>query len=511
NIPIRTVVLTRLCKFDGMRTRILSVRDFLQICGRAGRKGYDDRGAVVVQAPEHVIENKRLEERAANKPGKKLVRKKPPTKGYVHWDRAVFDRLVKGTPEPLVSRFQVSHAMLLNVLSREQGGCRAMKELLKRSHERDAVKHRHAKTAIQMFRSLVEAEVITLVDDPARPGIKRAQVHVDLQREFSLHHTLSLFVVESIRLLDRELETYPFDVLSLVEAILEDPHVILRKQLDRLKGEAVSRMKAEGMEYEERMVELEKLTYPKPNAQFIYVTFDEFSARHPWVGHENIRPKGVAAECYAECHDFRTFVSEYKLERSEGLVLRYLTDVYKALVQTVPERAVTREVDDMIDFFGSVVRGVDASLLDEWERMRDPSYVPRPIEEVEEQPELRRGITANETNFTVLVRNAAFRIVQLLARGDYDGAAQLLDGWTGERLREELAPYFEDHERIRTDPRARGTEHVRIDRSDDDRWRVEQFLVDPEEHNDWWLELTIDLQHSDSENRPILALARIGH
>jgi hypothetical protein len=517
NIPIRSVVLTKLCKFDGSRTRILSVRDFKQICGRAGRKGYDDHGTVVAQAPEHVIENIKLEARASTDPKKlkKLVRKKPPTKGYVHWTRATFDGLVNGKAEALESRFQVSHAMILAMLSREEGGCRAMKQLIRSCHERTALRHRHAKTAIQMFRSLVEADVISLVPHPEHPTRRLAQVNVDFGRAFSLTHTLSLFVVETIKLLDRSLESYPLDVLSLVEAVLENPAVLLHKQLDRIKSEALAQMKADGLEYDERMAELDKLDYPRPNAELIYQAFEEFAGRHPWVGHELIRPKGVARELYVECHDFKTFVNGYHLERSEGMVLRYLTDVYKALVQTVPERDRSDALDELIAYYRGVIRGVDSSLLDEWERLRDPSYVPQPGAD-EEAPLLRRGVTADTAAFTVLVRNAAFRVVQALARGDHGLAASLVEAppgeaaWTGERIATALLPYAEDHQAIRTDPKARGTEHIRIDKSDPERWRAEQILVDPDDHDDWSLLFDVDLDRSDEAGAAVLMLRSLG-
>jgi superfamily II DNA or RNA helicase len=517
NIPIRSVVFTKLCKFDGEQTRILTVRDFKQISGRAGRKGYDDSGTVVVQAPPHYVENIRLAAKAERNPSKKkkVVNKKPPTRGYVHWNRATFEKLVSGTPEPLVSRFAVTHSMMLNLLNRDHGGCAAMKALIRGSHERNAHKHRHAKTAIQLFRSLIEADIMSLVDDEDRPGLKRVRVNVGLQREFSLTYALSLYVVETLRLLDEDEPGYPFAVLSLVEAILENPTVILRKQLDALKGQAVAKMKAEGLSYDERMEELEKLDYPKPNADFIYDSFNAFAAAQPWVGAENIKPKGAARELYEACHDFRSFVNEHKLERSEGVVLRYLSEVYKALLQNVPESARTAEVEDMIDYFGSVVRGVDASLLQEWEQLRDPSYVPAPtVSEPELAPQ--RGLTADKRNFTVLVRNAAFRLVQQLARGDFAGvvdsvqAAKDAEAWTSERIEQALSGYFEDHESIRTDPRARGTQHIRIDDAVEGHWRVQQILVDPDEHNDWLLELDIDLALSDEADRAVLTLLRIG-
>jgi superfamily II RNA helicase len=513
NIPIRTVVFSKLCKFDGQKTRLLRVRDFKQICGRAGRKGYDDHGSVVALAPAHVIENERAKAKAAGDPKKlkKLHKKKPPERGYVHWNEQTFNKLKKGRPEPLKSRFAVSHGMILSVLSRPEGGCQAMKDLIRNSHDRKAVKHRHAKVAIQMFRSLVEADVVALVDQPDRIA-KKAVVNVDLQDEFSLNYGLSLFVVQALEVLDREIETYPLDVLSLVEAILEDPHIILRKQLDRIKTEALVEMKAAGMDYEDRMEELDKLEHPKPNAELIYGLFDAYAGGQPWLGRENVHPKGVGRELYERALDMRSYIVDMKLERSEGTVLRYFTDVYKALVQTVPNWAVTPEVEDMIEFFGAVVRGVDASLITEWERLRDPDYVPTRFEP---EPVLEsRGVTGDRRAFTVLVRNAAFRVVRALARRAFDEAAELVESpedaepWTAERLESALERYFEEHGAIRIDPRARATEFCVIEEQDD-HWRVRQVLLDPDEHGEWFLGLRVDLEASDEADAPVLVLETI--
>jgi hypothetical protein len=236
------------------------------------------------------------------------------------------------------------------------------------------------------------------------------------------------------------------------------------------------------------------------------------------VGHDNIRPKGVARELYETARDLRAFVIDYKLERVEGVVLRYFSDVYKALIQTVPAWAKTPEVEDMTDFFGGVVRGVDASLLDEWEQMRDPDYVPAPVvEEIEEVEEIdHRGITRDARAFTVLMRNAIFRVVKALAESRFEAAVAEVetpaddDAWTAERFETTLAPFFDDHERIRTDPRARGTEFLLVDHDADRRWRVRQKLVDPDEHNDWMLDFTVDLDASDEADRPVLTLRYLG-
>ena len=514
NVPIRTVLLTKLCKFDGANTRILSVREFKQIAGRAGRRGYDNAGTVVAQAPAHVIENLKLAAKASNNPAKKrkMVKKKPPSRGYVAFNRATFEGLIAGKPEALSSHFRVSHSMLLNVIGRPEGGCAAMKQLLRTNHEKPSSKHRIAKTAISMFRSLVEANVISLVEVPGQFA-RRAVVNQELQQEFSLVHVLSLFVVDTLPRLDMQLESYPVDVLSIVEAILENPTIVMRKQLDAIKTEAIGQMKADGLDYDERMEELEKLSPPKPNAEFIYANFNDFAAQHPWVGTENIRPKGVARQIFDDCHDFRTFVKELKLERSEGVVLRYITDVYKALSQTIPPTARNEPLDDLIAFFGTLVRGVDSSLLDEWEQLRDPNYRPAPVAQ-DEPPPAPRGITADQRGFTVMVRNASFRLLQLLARGHYQQLSDSVEtpagqpSWSALRLEQAIAPFYHEHDHIRTDPAARGSNTLLIDKQDG-KWHLQQILLDAEDHNDWVMEYEIDLSAADEAGHPPMKLMRL--
>ena len=372
NVPIRTVVFTRLCKFDGQKTAHVSAREFHQIAGRAGRKGFDDRGFVVVQAPEHVIENLRLGEKARD--GKKVVKRKPPEHNYVHWDLNTYTRLMNAPPEPLVSRFQVTHGMLLNVLSRRGDGCRAMQRLIRDSHEPEAAKPAHRRRGWQLFRALVARGIVEIV--PPTPDGAKVRVNLDLQEDFSMDHALSLYLLETIPLLDPDSPGYALDLLTLVESILENPELILRRQLDRLKDRAMAEMKADGVEYEQRMEELDKLEYPKPLRDFVYNTFNAFADRHPWVGEENIRPKSIAREMFETYKSFAEYILEYDLERSEGLLLRHLNSVYKVLSQTVPDQSKTDDVLEIEWYFKTMVRGVDASLADEWERMRDPSYTP---------------------------------------------------------------------------------------------------------------------------------------
>lgn len=518
NVPIRTVLFSKLCKFDGEKTAILTARDFHQIAGRAGRKGFDEKGWVVVQAPEHVVENLKLEQKAA-RDGKKVTKRKPPERNFVNWDKNTFLRLLSAQPERLTSRFQVSHGMLLNVLSRKGDGCRAMQQIIVRSHETPKAKKAHGKRAWQLFRSLLDRRIVEFIPRTAAGAYLR--VNVELQEDFSMDQALSLYLLETIPLLDPELPDYPLVLLTLVESIVENPDIILRKQLDKVKSQKMAEMKQAGMEYDERMEELEKLEYPKPNREFVYSTFNAFSDKHPWVGQENIRPKSIAREMFETFRSFSDYIRDYELARAEGILLRHLNGVYKVLAQTVPDSAKTELVREMEVYLRTMIRQVDSSLLDEWEKMKDPSY--QRMETKEARPpgaeEAQKDITRNTKTFTALVRNRIFSFLRGLVNEDYDQAVTHLsspndpDGqaWTPARLRQALDSYYAEHERICLDPNARNLRHTYVIPSEDKRsWKVQQMLVDPEEHNDWTAEFEVDLAESRKAEDAVLRLRRIG-
>ncbi len=366
NVPIRTVLFTGLSKYDGTVSRLLSAREFHQIAGRAGRAGHDTEGSVVVQAPEHVIDNETAKAKAGDDPRKlrKVVASKPP-RGFVPWTVDTFDRLVASPPEPLRSSFAVSHSMVINLISRPDG-CAALRHLLTDNDEDRPQQRTHIRRAISIYRSLRSTGVIVEADGTA-------QLTVDLQPDFALHQPLSPFVLEALPLLDRDAATFPLDVLSVVESTLEDPSPVLASQLDKLIAETLTELKAAGVEYEERMAVIEKLEHPKPLREFIYGLFDTYRTVHPWVGEHNIRPKSVARDLHERAMGFTDYIAYYGVARSEGLVLRYLTDAYKALVQNVPEDDKTDELLDLTVWLGDLVRGVDSSLLDEWQALRDLS------------------------------------------------------------------------------------------------------------------------------------------
>ena len=518
NVPIRTVLFTRLCKFDGQKTVILTARDFHQISGRAGRKGFDDQGWVVAQAPEHVIENLKLAEKSA-RDGKKTVKRQPPEKNFVNWDKNTYLRLIAAAPERLVSRFQVSHGMLLNVLSRKGDGCRAMQKLVRDCHETPRQKQAHVKRAWQLFRSLVDRKIIEFI--PQTEDGSYLRVNVELQEDFSMDQALSLYLHDTLPLMDSQAPDYALVLLTLVESIVEDPDVILRKQLDRVKDRKMAEMKMEGVEYDQRMEELEKLEYPKPNREFVYSTFNAFADRHPWVGQENIRPKSIAREMFESFRSFSDYVRDYELQRAEGVLLRYLNRVFKVLSQTVPDAAKNDTVREMEIYLGAMLRQIDSSLLDEWEKMRDPNYQRAETKEVRPPgaEEADKDVTRDPKQFTATIRNRIFAFLRGLVVGDLEAAIANLssaedgDGqpWTPARLETVLETYHADHKFICLDPNARNVRHTYVVPSDDKKtWRVQQMLVDPEANNDWVAEFEVDLATSRQQGEPLLKLRRIG-
>ncbi len=509
NIPLRTVLFTQLCKFDGNKVRILSVRDFHQIAGRAGRRGFDTQGSVVVQAPEHVIENlvaKRKAEGDAKKL-KKLRPKKAPDRGYAPWDDKTLDKLRTSAPEALRSRFAVSSGMLLSVLCREEeDGCRAMKALLADCHDTDRQKRAHRRTALSVFRALLESEIVELTEEGVR-------VNADLQEDFSLNHALSLFAVQVIESLDTEDRNYPLVVLSVIESILENPGAILFKQVDTLKARKLQELKHEGVEYEERMAELEKITYPKPEKELLWATFEIFSKEHPWVLGHSIAPKSIARDMYELGLSFNAYVKEYGLQRAEGVVLRYLSEAYRTMTQTVPEALKTDELIDIIEWLGGELRATDSSLLEEWQKLSDP----KATLEKEQQGEasLPEDITRDTRAFVVLIRNTVWRIVQALARKDWEAAAAQIRAaavadprTTPDDLQAALAPFFEEYGDLRTDPAARSPRHLQI-AENDEGWVLRQALVDPEEELGYSLVFSLSLEESRTEGRPVLSFMEV--
>ena len=512
NVPIRTVLFTQLFKYDGSSTKTLAVRDFKQIAGRAGRRGFDTLGTVVCQAPEHVIENLRLGEKAAKSGKKSFVKRKPPEKGFVNWDEKSFRRLIDAPPEKLTSSFQVRHSMLLNVLGREhEDGCAALRALIKGCHEPPAKKKAHRRRAFQLFRGLVEGDILRIIPPAERRGPAKVALNIELQEDFSMNQALGLWLLDAIPQLDRDSPEYPLNVISLVEAILENPEVILRKQVDLLKGEMIAQLKNEGVEFDKRMELLEEVEWPKPGKEFIYDTYNTFVAQRPWMKEAGVRPKSIAREMFEHWQSFEDYVKTYGLERSEAVLLRHLSEVYQVLSQTVPPAMKTEDLAEAEAFLEDILRNVDSSLLDEWEKLRNPDHVPE-----REKPAAERkavAFTRNRSAFTRAVRGAVFDLVKALARDDIPAALAVIEPadaagapWTRQRLDVLLDDYFQTHQRIRLDPEARAMKHTRISEESPRQWLVEQTLVDPDELNDWTLKFKVDLDQCDAAAAVVLAL-----
>ena len=511
NVPIRTVLFTALSKYDGTKVRHLTAREFHQIAGRAGRAGFDAEGSVVVQAPEHVVENEKALAKAGDdaKKRRKVVRKKPPD-GFVSWSEPTFRRLVEAEPEPLTSSFAVSHSMLVNVLDRPGDGCAAMRRLLLDNHESRPAQRGHARRAISIYRSLLSAGVVERLEEPDADG-RVVRVTVDLQEDFALNQPLAPFALAALDLLDPATPDHALDVVSVVESILDDPGVVLAAQVNKAKGDLVAEMKAAGVEYEERMARLDDVTHPRPLADVLEPAFAMYRRSQPWVADHDLTPKSIVRDLWEQAMTFGDYVAHYGLTRSEGTLLRYLSSAYKALVQTVPESAKTDELYEITDWLGEIVRQTDSSLLDEWEALAHPETLPEAPPADAAVDHAPPPVTANVRAFRVLVRNELFRRVELAAARRWDALAELDegDGWSAERWREALAPYFEEHGEIAVDADARSARFLVLDEGGR-RWSARQILADPAGDHDWSITAEVDLDASDEAGEAVVQVTAVG-
>ena len=556
NVPIRSVVMTSLVKFDGSKERHLTAREFHQIAGRAGRAGFDTRGYVVVQAPEHVIENAKALAKAGDDERKrrKIVRKKAP-EGRVNWTDKTFERLRDAAPETLTSQFQVTTTMVLNLMERDGDPVAAMAGLLERAHEPEAQRRRHVRRALEIYLSLRTAGVLTHVSSAqaAADGRPRLRLAVDLPADFALNQPLAPFALAAMDLLNVESPEHTVDVVSVVEATLDDPRPLLYAQQRAARGEAIAAMKAEGMDYEERMAALEEITWPQPLAELLTPALEMYKQANPWIAEHELAPKSVVREMVENAMTFSDLISRYDLGRSEGVVLRYLTDAYRALRQVVPEEHRTPEVIELIDWLGALVRAVDSSLLDEWEalgqaqagRAGDVAGLlegDRPGADDSAGVERAFGagedgtvaFTRNRHAFRVAVRREMFRRVELMARDDVEALGRLdaSSGWGEDRWDEVLGRYWDEYDWIGTDTSARAISLAPLDEAPDETalaaagvserlrealatsgrqvWLATQVLEDPDGDHDWRLTALVDLAECDRDKRAVVHLLSVG-
>ena len=516
NVPIRTVLITGLAKFDGTRQRILKSREFHQIAGRAGRAGYDTEGTVVVEAPEHEIENVKLRRKAGDDPKKlKKIRKKSARDGEVSWSENTFERLKVAEPEELTSQFKVSNSMLLNVVARPGDGYEHMRHLLRTNHDPRAKQNRDIIQAVNLFRGLINAGVVERTPDS--PAYRPYTLTQELDRDFALNQPLSPFALAFLTLLDPESETYTLDVISAFEAILDDPRQLLQAQQTAARGEEIAALKAEGVDYTERMAIIEDVTYPKPLADELDEAFDTFTQGNPWAKEFELSPKSVVRDMIEHAMTFSDLIATYGLARSEGVVLRYLTDAWRTLSHSIPDAYMTERLDDIIVWLGELIRQVDSSLIDEWAHMADENT---PISRDDLERELAFGVedptalTANRRAFTIMVRNYFFRMVELFAFEKEKELADMLDymeladqpDWPAL-----MDDYFDDYDDVDLDADARGPEYFVLADTDSRSWTVTQIVKDPEGDNSFQLHGTVDLDASDAAGEVRLSSLEMRH
>ena len=516
NVPIRTVLMTGLAKFDGTKQRIVKSREFHQIAGRAGRAGYDTEGTVVVEAPEHEIENVKLRRKAGDDPKKlKKIRKKAPRDGEVSWSEKTFNRLTEAEPEELTSQFTVSNSMLLNVVARPGDGYEHMKHLLRDNHDTRAKQNRDILTAVDLFRGLIAAEVVERTPDS--PAFRPYTLTAELDRDFALNQPLSPFALAFLTLLDPASETYDLDVISTFEAILDDPRQLLQAQQSAARGEEIAALKADGVDYTERMALIEDVTYPQPLRDELEDAYETFAHGNPWAKEFDLSPKSVVRDMIEHAMTFSDVIATYGLARSEGVVLRYLTDAWRTLSHSIPDAYMTERLDDIIVWLGELIRQVDSSLIDEWAHMADENT---PISRDDLERELAFGVedptalTANRRAFTIMVRNYFFRMVELFAFEKEKELADMLDymeladqpDWPAL-----MDDYFDHYDDVDLDADARGPEYFVLADTDSRSWTVTQIVKDPEGDNSFQLHGTVDLDASDAAGEVRLSSLEMRH
>ena len=493
NVPIHTVVLTGLTKFDGVKQRRLRSREFHQIAGRAGRSGFDTEGVVIAEAPEHEIENFKAELKAMGDPKKmKRLKKKKPPEGFVTWNEATFTRLIDAPPETLRPRLRVTHSMVLAEV--EQGGdARArVDDIIDRSLQSDEEKAALHDRAAEIFATLIDAGVVVqkAVQGDGPDPATAYELTVDLPEDFALDQPLSPFLLAALELLDPESPTYDMDLISFVEATLEDPKQVLRAQERRARDEAMAAMKAEGVDFEERVERVRDVTYPKPLEEQIDTAYQAYCEKVPWARDFEPAPKSVLRDMLETGCDFKSYIQSYKIERCEGILLRYLAEAFRALDRTVPADKKTPQLDDVVAWLGLIVRSVDSSLVDEW------AAAGQPIDAA--PPKLADEVVADRRGLTVLVRNALFHRVRLAARDRADELGALDEDWGFGTLRWKrvLDAFYEAHDELLTDADARSAAYLSIDEADektDHVWHVHQVFADADGDHDFGIMADVDL------------------
>lgn len=528
NVPIHTVLLTALTKYDGHRMRRLRSREFHQIAGRAGRAGFDTEGRVIAEAPEYEIENaKALLKAGGDVKKQRKVKKKRPPEGFVNWGKETFERLIAAPPETLVPRLRITNSMVLAECEQGADAHGRVMRLIADSLQTDTEKAQLVARTDEIFATLIDAGVIERTEladavDAASPQLLEAlpaaaasplaspavyNLTVDLPEDFALDQPLSPFLLAALELLDPESDTYDLDLISMVEATLEDPYQVLRAQEREARGRALAEMKAEGLEYDERMDKLAEITYPKPLEDELDAAFEAYCEKVPWARDYYLRPKSILRDMLETAADFKTYIQHYKLARSEGTLLRYLSDAWRVLDRTVPTEKRSESLDDIVAWLGFIVRTTDSSLVDAWEAAGEvPDALP---------PEVTDAVVKDRHGLTVLVRNALWRRVRLFKAeelptlGDLDQPC----GFGERRWRAVLDEFHDAHDELLLDADARSTAYFQVDESDeksDHVWHVTQIFHDADGDNDFQIKADLDLDATQERGEVIFKNYRAG-
>lgn len=508
NVPIHTVVLTQLTKFDGRKMRRLRSREFHQIAGRAGRSGFDTEGVVIAEAPEHEIENHKAEVKAAGDPKKlKKIKKKRPPENFVNWNEDTFNKLIESVPEQLTPRMRITHSMVLAEV--EQGGnARArVDQLIEDSLQPAEEKIKLHVRAAEVLQTLIDADVV--VHEVDENGEDVYSVTMDLPEDFALDQPLSPFLLAALELLDPESPEYAFDLVSMVEATLEDPRQVLRAQERKARDAAMAEMKMDGVDYDERLERIADVTYPKPLEDLLDAAFSKYCDAVPWARDYCLRPKSVLRDMLESAADFKGYIQKLGIMRYEGILLRYLSEAFRGLDRTIPEDKRTEQLKDIIAWLGLIVRSVDSSLVDEWENAGAVlDAAPPDAAGVEAVVRDRRGLT-------VLVRNALFSRVRMAAHRDAAGLGEADGDWGfGERAwMQALDEYYETHEEILLDADARSKAYLMFDEADEEElrvWHVRQIFHDEAGDNDFVIVADVDLDATQEGDGVVFANYRVG-
>ena len=508
NVPIHTVVLTQLTKFDGRKMRRLRSREFHQIAGRAGRSGFDTEGVVIAEAPEHEIENHKAEVKAAGDPKKlKKIKKKRPPENFVNWNEDTFNKLIESVPEQLTPRMRITHSMVLAEV--EQGGnARArVDQLIEDSLQPAEEKVKLHVRAAEVLQTLIDADVV--VHEVDENGEDVYSVTMDLPEDFALDQPLSPFLLAALELLDPESPEYAFDLVSMVEATLEDPRQVLRAQERKARDAAMAEMKMDGVDYDERLERIADVTYPKPLEDLLDAAFSKYCDAVPWARDYCLRPKSVLRDMLESAADFKGYIQKLGIMRYEGILLRYLSEAFRGLDRTIPEDKRTEQLKDIIAWLGLIVRIVDSSLVDEWENAGAVlDAAPPDAAGVEAVVRDRRGLT-------VLVRNALFSRVRMAAHRDAAGLGEADGDWGfGERAwMQALDEYYETHEEILLDADARSKAYLMFDEADEEElrvWHVRQIFHDEAGDNDFVIVADVDLDATQEGDGVVFANYRVG-